>query len=398
MTEKTENCHLNSFLTLHDDSEFPLTVRAVNLALTKQDDKISECHLIFQVTPELYQRIDTKTLFNLKPEIRSPLSGGVFHPSLDIKIEASLDPTLLPKLAEHAKDANQAATYIQYLSREQPNHPILSTYSWYALQVKQQQETGETDYRTLWAYFKPSFITQDGIDREKLNEAMANFAQEWADPNGSGLSQAVVSQAIEEMTKSFEGLTNSISEMTEEVVSETIEEMTKAFAELADSISEITEKINAEESLFETIINFFKAENWQFQQVQEQQALRLAFQGENGKWDCYARARETQQQFVFYSICSIKVPKPKRRMLGEFIARANYGMIIGNFELNFDNGEIRYKTSIDVKGNLITSETFKQLVYTNLLTMDQYLPGITSVISGKMSPEEAIAQIEAPVE
>jgi hypothetical protein len=37
----------------------------------------------------------------------------------------------------------------------------------------------------------------------------------------------------------------------------------------------------------------------------------------------------------------------------------------------------------------------KQLVYTNVLTMDQYLPGIEAVISSKTSPEEAIAQIES---
>lgn len=73
-------------------------------------------------------------------------------------------------------------------------------------------------------------------------------------------------------------------------------------------------------------------------------------------------------------------------------------MIIGNFELNFDDGEIRYKTSIDVKNNFLNSETIKQLVYTNVRMMDQYLPGITSVISGKMSPEEAIHLIESKVE
>ncbi|WP_322744331.1 YbjN domain-containing protein [Coleofasciculus sp. LEGE 07092] len=370
-------------------------MRAVNLALTKQVDKISECRLSFQVNPELYKRIDTETLFNLKPEIRSPLSSEAFQTSPDIQIEVSLDPTLLPQLAKHATDANQVATYLQHLSREQPKHPILSIYSWYTLQVKQEQETGETGYRTLWAYLKPSFITQDGIDNEKLNEAMNNFAKEWVDTNGSEASQSVISEAIEEMTKTFEELTNSISEMTEEVVSETIEEMSQAFAELTDSISDIAEEVTSAESLFETIINFFKEQDWQFQPIQGQQTLRLAFQGKNGKWDCYARVREHQQQFVFYSICPVKVTKAKRRTLGEFIARANYGMIIGNFELSFDDGEIRYKTSIDIQDSLLSLEAFKQLVYTNVLTVDKYLPGIISVVSGEMSPAEAIAQIES---
>ena len=69
-------------------------------------------------------------------------------------------------------------------------------------------------------------------------------------------------------------------------------------------------------------------------------------------------------------------------------------MILGNFELNFDTGEIRYKTSMSVKGNQLTSETLKQLVYPNVLTMDRYLPGIISVISGEMSSAKAIRHIE----
>ena len=110
---------------------------------------------------------------------------------------------------------------------------------------------------------------------------------------------------------------------------------------------------------------------------------------------CYARARDEQQQFVFYSVCSVNAPENKRQALAEFIARANYGMILGNFELDFTDGEIRYKTSIDVGNDKITYELIRQVVYTNVMMMDKYQPGIMSVIYSDVSPEEAIKQIEA---
>jgi hypothetical protein len=65
-------------------------------------------------------------------------------------------------------------------------------------------------------------------------------------------------------------------------------------------------------------------------------------------------------------------------------------MIIGNFELDFADGEIRYKTSIDVKGDILSFELIKQLVYANVTMMDEYLPGIMSVIDNDVSPEDAI--------
>ncbi|MBN4002721.1 YbjN domain-containing protein [Nostoc sp. LPT] len=395
MKTKTKNYHLNTELTLLESSESPLTIRAVTLALTKEVHKIIECLLTFQVSPELYQRIDSEALFNLKPEIRTPLSAGSFQLSPDIQIEAILDSDLLPQLAKNAKTSNQAAAYLQKLSKEQPNHPLLSPYSWYGLQVKQQQEKGETGYSTVWAYLKPSDITQNGIDGKKLNDAMFDFAKEWANNNQSATFEDVSSQTLENMTQTFTELINNISESTEKVVSETLEEIVTVFEEFTEGISEIAEEITSEDNVFQAIVKFFQEEDWQFQQISGEQTLRLVYQGKNGKWNCYAKARVQKQQMVFYSICPIIAPETKRGYVAEFMTRANYGLIIGNFELDFADGEIRFKTSIDIEGDNLTSALIKHLVYANITMMDEYLPGIIAVIENKMSPAEAIAQIES---
>ena len=53
-------------------SEVALTVRAVALALTKQDTELIKSRLTFQVNPQ-YQRIDTNALFNLNASVRLKL-------------------------------------------------------------------------------------------------------------------------------------------------------------------------------------------------------------------------------------------------------------------------------------------------------------------------------------
>jgi hypothetical protein len=132
--------------------------------------------------------------------------------------------------------------------------------------------------------------------------------------------------------------------------------------------------------------------------IKGEPVLLMAFQGENGKWTCYAKARVEQEQFVFYSICPVNAPENKRLAVAEFLTRANSGMIIGNFELDFADGEIRYKTSIDVDGDTLSSALIKRLVYANVTMMDEYLPGIMSVIYGDVEPKDAIAQIESQPE
>lgn len=180
MTPETEHYHLDSNLALSDASPSPLTVRATNLSLTKLDDQLIECRLTLSVNPELYQRIDTQSLFNLKPELRGSFIGE-FLPSPDIKIEISLKPDLLPHLVEHAANPNEAANYLLNISTKKPDDPLLYTENGLALSVKQQQESGETGYSTFWNYINPSALASGGINSEEVGNAIANFFKEWLD-------------------------------------------------------------------------------------------------------------------------------------------------------------------------------------------------------------------------
>ncbi|HBE21128.1 MAG TPA: hypothetical protein DDW51_26930, partial [Cyanobacteria bacterium UBA11367] len=84
----------------------------------------------------------------------------------------------------------------------------------------------------------------------------------------------------------------------------------------------------------------------------------------------------------------------KRRVLGEFLLRINYQQILGSFDLDFSDGEVRYKTSMSINNYSLTPAIIKDLVYTNVMMMSRYLPGIELVISGQMSPEEALAETD----
>ena len=147
-------------------------------------------------------------------------------------------------------------------------------------------------------------------------------------------------------------------------------------------------------AILDAITRFFQEDEWPFTPLEGRTILRTGFQSDNGQWTCYAQAREEQEQFVFYSICPVKAPEKQRMPIAEFLTRANYGMIIGNFELDLNDGEIRYKTSIDVKGDELSQPLISHLVYANVLTMNRYLPGIMKVLYAGAAPAEAVAEIE----
>ena len=80
--------------------------------------------------------------------------------------------------------------------------------------------------------------------------------------------------------------------------------------------------------------------------------------------------------------------------IAEFITRANYGLVLGAFEMDFSDGEIRYRSGVGVEGEELTHAYIRPIVYANVLTMDKYLSGIMKVIYGDTTPESAVEQVE----
>jgi hypothetical protein len=145
--------------------------------------------------------------------------------------------------------------------------------------------------------------------------------------------------------------------------------------------------------LFDVVLAYFTEKGWPVAQHEELPILRLEYQGENGRWFCYARVREEASQFIFLSTLSEKAPEDRRPVVAEFLTRANFGLNIGNFEMDFSDGEIRYKTSVDVTHDRLTPGLVDALVKASLVAMDDYLPGIKAVITGEATPSEAIEKI-----
>ena len=84
-----------------------------------------------------------------------------------------------------------------------------------------------------------------------------------------------------------------------------------------------------------------------------------------------------------------------RERVGEYLTRANWGMAIGNWEMDPTTGEVRYKTSIDVgDDDELTIGLVKGLVYTNMRMVERYLPGLLDVAAGTLAPAAAVQRAE----
>lgn len=96
-------------------------------------------------------------------------------------------------------------------------------------------------------------------------------------------------------------------------------------------------------------------------------------------------------------MCGANVPEEKRLYMCELLTRLNSGKFLGNFEMDYEDGEIRYKTSMLLGSKLIESGILENLIMTNILTMDTSLSGLMKMINDNITPIEAFQLIENSV-
>ena len=77
-------------------------------------------------------------------------------------------------------------------------------------------------------------------------------------------------------------------------------------------------------------------------------------------------------------------------MMSEFLSRVNFGLKNGNFELDFQDGEVRYKCFVNCDGQLPCRNIVSDSIAAPAIMMKNYMPGLINVIFNGMEPRVAV--------
>ena len=148
--------------------------------------------------------------------------------------------------------------------------------------------------------------------------------------------------------------------------------------------------------VFDSVIAFLQEDEWRYEEIPGELAIRFSFSGKNARYECFGQANEDHEIFVFYTIVPIRALEEQRHLVAELLTRINYGLNIGNFELDMNDGEIRYKTSIDVEGGELSLRMVETLIAVNISTTERYFAAFTDVLHEDVAPLEAVGRVERP--
>jgi hypothetical protein len=147
-------------------------------------------------------------------------------------------------------------------------------------------------------------------------------------------------------------------------------------------------------TVYATLVASLREQKWIFHEEREQHRVLIDYASAAGAWSTYAVAFEQSRQIAVYGVLPFAVDAEQRPAIVELITRLNFGQIVGNFEIDLDDGEVRFKTSLDFEDAELTTPLLRQLVRANIAMMEHHLQAFVAVAVGKVAVATALAEVE----
>lgn len=137
------------------------------------------------------------------------------------------------------------------------------------------------------------------------------------------------------------------------------------------------------DALYSTIASFLDDASIPY--VGEADALIVTeISGDHGSWRTFIQITdEPENRFVvIHAQFPAGIPLGSRAKLSERLTRINYDLTLGNFEVGMDDGELLFKTAIDLADGVLTRQMFWRMYDRNRQVMNQHFAEIAELALG----------------
>ena len=149
-------------------------------------------------------------------------------------------------------------------------------------------------------------------------------------------------------------------------------------------------------SLFSTVNNFLEEDGWKFESFKNDGVLRAYFSSDKQEWELLTLVREELDQIIFYShVTESTTPKHRRNEMCLLLNNLNNRTVYGAFEMDIDEGEVMFRTALDLVEVSPSYELIRNSFYTNLGTMERYHGALVALMTDDSITADVAAAIAA---
>ena len=145
---------------------------------------------------------------------------------------------------------------------------------------------------------------------------------------------------------------------------------------------------------YEKLIQHLDAHEIRYLTNVDSRAVSADFTGVVGLYRVIAVVDANDGLFQIFGYSPVYVPEGCKAAIAEALTRANSGLKVGKFEMNYDKGEVRFQAAHILADNELDDQTIQRLLGHTMNMLNVYLPAVLSVIYGNETPKEAVRQVE----
>lgn len=153
--------------------------------------------------------------------------------------------------------------------------------------------------------------------------------------------------------------------------------------------------MNYSEQIADAIMQYLTAHGWTYDADMVHGIISVEAQLSCRLGSAMVIYQVMEQGFVCYTALPVDAAPEVRAQVGEYLHRANYGLPRGNFEFDYDDGSVQYKTDFDCPGGVSTERQLEDSLAIGLTVVDHYGNGLLGVMgNGDSLAKQLIAELD----
>ena len=226
-----------------------------------------------------------------------------------------------------------------------------------------------------------SQVNATQVATDKLNTDSKNI-----DPSNTDSTLSTKNESYEEANSA-----DNDNDMNEPIETEI------AFGEGFEHIAE--QKSESDMLIVDFLKQYFDDKDWPYNHYQpkirdSQKSHYLSLRMRNKQLDCgyLFRVQEKNKLLAVYGILPFLIPESHQSAAMLLITQINYDMMIGNLEMDVDDGEIRYKNAIDIEAVGLDDDILEHLLQ-SIIAMTTVAHEIFSDLVNNQDPAEELPDL-----
>ena len=153
------------------------------------------------------------------------------------------------------------------------------------------------------------------------------------------------------------------------------------------------------EEIIDAVRDYLDADDWHYDYDAERNVIRAGVELKCKLKNARMIIRFRKTDYNVYMISPVSADAENLGEVLRFAAMANYGLASGNFEVDVEDGEIRYKSYVDCDGlEKLPKELFDDGINACWAMMDRYGNGFAALAMGFSDADTEIKKAEGDEE